>query len=231
METAWLLGFWGSHPFPFETRLFQLGLIINGQQLHCFPENWLFCLDNKEGSPLGHSLLVHLSHKVMFSGGFLGFCQIASLVIAFGEWTGLNSRDRILPADWYFKTAQIGSFDGGTTWSKNICQRESQKLIWRQSFQISFKGCRISFLSKRNSQTFPRHNLSPHQISGTNVFLRFTNEKRNCLGGKIFPEILLGDLLPSCLESKLWMKKLYRSQFFDLSYFLNFVWPSKARTK
>ena len=195
------------------------------QKIDCFVST------TRKDPPSATPCLSTRAIKWCFRGEFLGFCQIASLVIAFGEWTGLNSRDRILPADWYFKTAQIGSFDGGTTWSKNICQRESQKLIWRQSFQISFKGCRISFFVKRNSQTFSRHNLSPHQISGTNVFLRFTNEKRNCLGAKIFPEILLGDRLPSCLESKLWMKKLYRSQFFDLSYFLNFVWPSKVRTK
>ena len=224
METAWLLGFLGQSPVSFWNKAVSVGLDHQWPAVALFSRK-LIVLSRQQGSP--PSLLVYSSHKVMFSGEFLGFCQIASLVIAFGECAG----DRILPADWYFKTAQIGSFDGGTTWSKNICQRESQKLIWRQSFQISFKGCRISFLSKRNSQTFSRHNLSPHQMSGTNVFLRFTNEKRNCLGAKIFPEILLGDLLPSCLESKLWMKKLYRSQFFDLSYFLNFVWPSKVRTK
>ena len=119
----------------------------------------------------------------------------------------------------------------GATCLKNSCKLlvgvQSQKLIWSQSLvEKKFwpdttsaskdAGFHFFILPKGISQTSPRHNLSLHQ-TGINVFFAFMNEQIKYLCQQFVLKIL--NLMLLFLDSIPWMKKLYRSQFFDLSYF------------
>ena len=106
-------------------------------------------------------------------------------------------KDCILPSDRYFETGQIGSFEKRdeanqrTTCPKNSCHLQESEThleakFGKKSFgRIQHQLQRISFWQKVFINFASRHNLSPHQIAGINVVLRFENEKRKCLGQQV----------------------------------------------